>query len=51
MDPLDEESDVLAFAPIDTTYFAKHADSQAIISFAAGSAFVGIRTVRGFYQE
>ncbi len=40
VDPLDEESDVLAFAPIDTTYFAKHADSQAIISFAAGSAFV-----------
>ncbi|MCM1173663.1 MAG: hypothetical protein NC341_01295 [Blautia sp.] len=40
VDPLDEESDVLAFAPLDTTYFAKHADSQAIISFAAGSAFV-----------
>ncbi|MDE6202045.1 MAG: hypothetical protein K2G19_01055, partial [Lachnospiraceae bacterium] len=40
VDPLNEESDVLAFAPIDTTYFAKHADSQAIISFAAGSAFV-----------
>ncbi len=40
VDPLDEESDVLAFAPIDTTYFSKHADSQAIISFAAGSAFV-----------
>lgn len=40
VDPLDEESDVLAFAPIDTTYFAKHSDSQAIISFAAGSAFV-----------
>lgn len=40
VDPLDEESDVLAFSPMDTTYFAKHADSQAIISFAAGSAFV-----------
>lgn len=40
VDPLDEESDVLAFAPLDTTYFSKHADSQAIISFAAGSAFV-----------
>lgn len=40
VDPLNEESDVLAFAPIDTTYFAKHADSQAIMSFAAGSAFV-----------
>lgn len=40
VDPLNEESDVLAFAPLDTTYFAKHADSQAIISFAAGSAFV-----------
>ena len=40
VDPLNEESDVLAFAPLDTTYFAKHADSQAIMSFAAGSAFV-----------
>ncbi len=40
VDPLNEESDVLAFSPMDTTYFAKHADSQAIISFAAGNAFV-----------
>lgn len=40
VDPLDEESDVLAFAPLDTTYFAKHDGTQAIISFAAGSAFV-----------
>lgn len=40
VDPLDEESDVLAFAPLDTTYFAKHEGSQAIISFAAGTGFV-----------
>lgn len=40
VDPLDEESDILAFAPLDTTYFAKHEGTQAIISFAAGSAFV-----------
>lgn len=40
VDPLDEESDVLAFAPLDTTYFAKHDGTQAIISFAAGTGFV-----------
>ncbi len=40
VDPLNEETDVLAFSPVNTTYFAKHSDSQAIISFAAGSAFV-----------
>lgn len=40
VDPLNEETDVLAFAPMDTTYFAKHEGTQAIMSFAAGSAFV-----------
>ncbi len=40
VDPLDEETDVLNFAPMDSTYFAKHPDSQAIMSFAAGNAFV-----------
>lgn len=40
VDPLDEETDVLEFAPLDTTYFSKHADSQAIISFAAGTSFI-----------
>lgn len=40
VDPLDEEVDVLNFAPLDSTYFSKHADTQAIISFAAGTSFV-----------
>ncbi len=40
VDPLNEETDVLAFAPMDSTYFAKHEGTQAIMSFAAGSAFV-----------
>ena len=40
VDPLDEEVDVLNFAPLDSTYFSKHADTQAIMSFAAGTSFV-----------
>lgn len=39
-DPLDEETDVLAFSPMDSTYFAKHEGIQAIMSFAAGTGFV-----------
>ena len=40
VDPLDEEVDVLNFAPLDSTYFFKHPDTQAIMSFAAGTSFV-----------
>lgn len=40
VDPLNEETDVLQFAPLDSTYFAKHPDTQAIMSFAAGTSFV-----------
>ena len=40
VDPLDEEVDVLNFAPLDSTYFSKHPDTQAIMSFAAGTSFV-----------
>lgn len=40
VDPLDEEVDVLNFAPLDSTYFSKHPDTQAIMSFAAGASFV-----------
>ena len=40
VDPLDEEVDVLNFAPLDSTYFSKHPDTQAIISLAAGTSFV-----------
>lgn len=40
VDPLDEEVDVLNFAPLDSTYFSKHPDTQAIMSFEAGTSFV-----------
>lgn len=40
VDPLDEEVDVLNFAPLDSTYFSKHPDTQVIMSFAAGTSFV-----------
>ena len=38
--PLDEETDILQFAPIDSTYFSKHPGIDGIISFAAGTSFV-----------
>lgn len=40
VDPLNEETDILMFSPMDSTYFAKHEGIDGIISFAAGSAFV-----------
>lgn len=40
VDPIDEAVDVLQFAPLDSTYFSKHADIDAIISFADGGTFV-----------
>lgn len=40
VDPLNEETDVLPFSPLDSTYFQKHPGIQAIMSFAAGTAFV-----------
>lgn len=40
LDPLDEAVDVLQFAPLDSTYFAKHEGIDAIICFADGAAFV-----------
>ena len=45
VDPLDEEVDVLNFAPLDSTYFSKHPDTQAIMSFAAGTSFVYLTMV------
>lgn len=36
IDPLNEETDVLQFTQMDTTYFSKHSGIQGIISFAAG---------------
>lgn len=35
VDPLDEATDILQFAAMDSTYFAKHEGIQAIMSFAA----------------
>lgn len=40
VDPLNEETDVLMFSPLDSTYFAKHPDTQAIIGIAAGTSFI-----------
>lgn len=40
LDPLDEAVDVLQFAPVDSTYFSKHAGIDGIISFADGATFV-----------
>lgn len=40
VDPIDEAVDVLQFAPLDSTYFSKHADIDAIISFADGGTFI-----------
>lgn len=36
LDPLNEESDVLQFTMLDSTYFTKHDGIDAIVSFAAG---------------
>lgn len=40
VDPVDEEVDVLQFSPLDSTYFSKHPDIDAIIGFAAGTSFI-----------
>ena len=40
VDSLDEEVDVLQFAPLDSTYFSKHPDIDAIVGFAAGTSFI-----------
>lgn len=37
VDPLNEETDILMFRPMDSTYFAKHPGIDAIISMCAGS--------------
>ncbi len=39
-DPLNEDTDVIPFQPVNSTYFTRHPGIQAIISFAAGSSFV-----------
>jgi len=36
VDPLNEDTDVLQFTQMDTTYFSKHKGIEGIISFAAG---------------
>ncbi len=37
VDPFNEETDVLMFRPVDSTYFNKHPNIDAIIAFNAGS--------------
>ena len=37
VDPLDSETDILFFKPMDSTYFTKHDGIDAIMSFCAGS--------------
>lgn len=37
VDPFNEETDVLMFRPLDSTYFNKHPGIEAIIAFNAGS--------------
>ena len=37
VDPFNEETDVLMFKPVDSTYFNKHPNIDAIVAFNAGS--------------
>ena len=37
VDPFNEETDVLMFRPLDSTYFSKHPGIEAIVAFNAGS--------------
>lgn len=37
VDPFNEETDVLMFRPVDSTYFSKHPGIDAIVAFNAGS--------------
>lgn len=41
VDPLDPETDILMFSPMDSTYFAKHPGIDAVISFCAGTFTYG----------
>ncbi len=41
VDPFDEETDILMFAPMDSTYFSKHPDIDAIMGFCAGKFIYG----------
>lgn len=41
VEPLDEETDVLKFSPVDSTYFTKHPNIDAVISFCAGKFTYG----------
>lgn len=41
VDPLDQETDILMFSPMDSTYFSKHPGIDAIMSFCAGKFVYG----------
>ena len=51
VDPLDEESDVLQFSPVDSTYFTKHPDIDAIMSFCAGKFVYGTMISAGYADK
>lgn len=41
VDPLDQETDILMFSPMESTYFSKHPDIDGIMSFCAGKFVYG----------
>lgn len=41
VDPLDMETDILMFSPMDSTYFSKHPGIDAVVSFCAGKFVYG----------
>ena len=47
VDPFDQETDVLMFSPVDSTYFTKHAGIDAIISICAGEFVYGTMVASG----
>ena len=47
VDPFNEETDVLMFSPLDSTYFTKHPGIDAIISICAGEFVYGTMVSAG----
>ena len=46
-DPFDESTDVLMFSPVDSTYFSKHADIDAVMCICAGEFVYGTMVSAG----
>ncbi len=51
VDPLDEETDILMFSPVDSTYFTKHPDIDAVMSFCAGKFVYGTMISAGHAED